>query len=185
MYEVEIVGTSLPQKIASTNALIDEYRNKVLDQIGNLVRKKIQDKINSFNFKHGSPETLMRAVKIKVDKRNLEVIIYNDNRIAPHAIYQEKGVFAHKMDYLKGKVIPFVSINNHFVFAGRGSPYYNAKDKKFVKVTEKSLAIPGKWFNPGYAGRYFYRDGLKEAVQEIAQHLKHFTFRVSSGEIFR
>lgn len=184
MYEIEIVGTSLPQKIAESDAIIQEFKDKILEQIANTVRKRIQDKINAYNFKRGSAANLMRAVMIEINKGELEVIIYNDDRIAPYAKYQEKGVTAHKMTYLKGKIIPFAIVNNQFRFAGRGSPYYNAPNKRFVKVTEKSLSVPGKWFNPGYAGRYFYRDGMKEAITEIAQHLKHFTFRISSGEVF-
>lgn len=184
MYEVEMVGTSLPQKIAESDDILNELRDKVLVQIGNIVRKKIQDRINSFNYKHGDGSRMMRACLISVDKAAIEVVIYNDDRIAPHTKWQERGVKPVSMKWLAGKTIPFVVNGGNFQFAGRGSRNYGAPNKKFVKVTEKALS-QGKWFNPGYPGKFFYRDGLKAAIVEISKELKMFTFRISSGEVFR
>lgn len=184
MYDVEIVGSSIIDKIANTDKIIEEFKEKVLPQIGNEVRRRIQNKLMEAQYKSGDGANLSRAVMVEVRRNELEVIIYNDKKIAPYAKYVEEGVTAHKMTYLKDKIIPFVIVNGKFQFAGRGSKNYGAPNKKFVKVTQNSLNQPGKWFNPGYVGKYCYRNGLRDAIVDIQKHLTMFTFRISTGEVF-
>lgn len=184
MYDVEIVGVSIITKLAESDKWIHELKDKVLPEIGNEVRRQIQNKLRQADYKNGDGANLARAVMVRVNRNELEVIIYNDNKIAPYAKYVEKGVHAQSMTWLKGKTIPFVMVNGKFNFVGRGSKFYGSPDKKFVKVTSKALQA-GKWFNPGYVGKYCYRDGLKQAIVDIHKHLKMFTFRISSGEVFR
>jgi hypothetical protein len=184
MYEVEIVGSSLITKMAQSKKWIEEFKHVVLPEIGKEIQRCIQVKLNAGVYKNGDGSNMARACLVEVNKNELEVIIYNDDRIAKYTKYVEEGVHAHKMTYLQGKIIPFVMINGKFTFAGRNSKFYGDRDKKFVKVTANSIAR-GKWFNPGYPGKFYYRDGLKEAIVNIQKRLKIFTFRISTGEVFR
>jgi hypothetical protein len=116
----------------------------------------------------------------------MEVMVYNEKSLAPYAIWQEKGVQKQKMTWLIGKTIPYKIINGHFVFAGRNSPYF-LKDKNvsFAKITAASFnrinPVTGKpsWEHPGYPGKYFYRDGLRESLPGIREQLKGFTLRAA------
>lgn len=184
MYEIEIVGSTLLTKMAQSDAWINDFKQRILPEIGKAVQQTIQKKLTGGSYKHGDGSNMARAVLVEVHPEQLEVIIYNDNKIAKYTKNVEDGVFPHKMTYLQGKIIPFVMINGQFTFAGRNSQYYGSSDKKFVKVTQKALDN-GKWFNPGYPGKFYYRDGLRDAVIEIQRHLKMFTFRISSGEVFK
>lgn len=187
LYSMEIVGTNRPSKIASGNNMKNYLGEKVLPFIGLVIQNKIKDKLNRYQFKKGTGSPRMRdAVKMKVDRDKLEVTIFNEKSQAPYAIWQEKGVHKQKMTWLIGKTIPYKIINGHFVFAGRNSRFF-LKDKnvKFAKITAESFnrtnPVTGKpsWEHPGYPGKFFYRDGLKESLSEIKEQLKGFTLRVA------
>jgi hypothetical protein len=177
MYQVQIIGSNLPSETAMFESLKQDMREKLLPEIANIVRKRIQDKINAFQFKH-SKGMMASAVRIQLNPKQLEVIIYNDNTIAPWAIYQEKGVKKRPMNWLIGKTIPYTIMGGKFSFA-KGNP-----KAQFARVTAENIGKinpkTGKprWVHPGYPGKYFYRDGLKEAVEEIRSHFKVFTFKI-------
>lgn len=187
MYEVEIIGIDNLHitKIAQTDYILNELKNTVLPEIGNIIRKYIQDRISKYEFKN-SKGNMYRAVTVEVDRDNLEVIIYNDYRIAPHAIWQEKGVRKHKMEYLEGKTIPYVIINGKFMFAGKGSSSFMQPGTRFAKITKESFnkinpsTGKPKWEHPGYPGKFLYRDGLKDAISEIEQRFNMFTFKIAT-----
>lgn len=187
LYSMEIVGSNQPQRIASGDNMRRYLAEKVMPFIGLTIQNKIRDKINRYNFKSGTGSVKMReAVKMKLDKQHLEVTVYNDRSLAPYAIWQEKGVHKQKMTWLIGKTIPYKIINGHFVFAGKNSPFF-LKDKnvKFAKITAESFnrtnPVTGKpsWEHPGYPGKFFYRDGLRESLPEIRAQLRGFTLRVA------
>jgi hypothetical protein len=184
---MEIVGTNRPSSIASGNAMKRYLAEKVLPFIGLTIQSKIRSKLNTYNFKKGVGSPKMRdAVRMRVDQQKLEVVVFNERSLAPYAIWQEKGVHRQKMTWLIGKTIPYKIINGHFVFAGKGSPFF-LKDSnvKFAKITAESFnrtnPVTGKpaWEHPGYPGKYFYRDGLRESLPAIRAQLRDFTLRVA------
>ena len=180
MYSVEVVGIDdlFTAKIAYSNVMIETIIEKIFPQIANAIRIAIQSRIGNSGFKHNSG-ALSRAVTVEIDKEKMELWVYNDERIAPWAIYQEEGVKQHKMYYLKGKTIPYLIVNGKFVFAkGKSNP-------KFVKITEESFnrtnPKTGKpsWENPGYPGKFFYRDGLVDALTDVQKEFEYLTFRIA------
>ena len=189
MYQVQMVGSDLPVRLGDFTRIRRFLAETVLPQIGNVVRQKIQDKMRAYPFKHTNGN-MMHAVSVRVDPAKLEVVIFNDNTRAPYAIYQEEGVPKQKMTWLIGKTIPYKIVGGRFVFAGRGSRLFGTSGVQFAKITANTFnkvnPVTGKpsWENPGYPGKYFYRDGLRESLGEIQGHFKHFTFRMaeSSGE---
>ena len=131
---------------------------------------------------------MREAVKMRLDKEHLEVTIYNESSLAPYAIWQEKGVHKQKMTWLIGKTIPYKIVNGHFMFAGKNSPFFlRDKNVKFAKITAESFnrtnPVTGKpsWEHPGYPGKFFYRDGLRECLPEIKAQLRGFTLRVAGS----
>ena len=188
-YEIDIVGTNLPLRIAQSSILERELRG-MLFEVGNIIRRKIQDKMNGYPFKH-SQGAMAGAVTIKINPEKLEVVIYNDLRRAPYAVYQEYGVRETPMVWLIGKTIPYKIIDGRFVYAGgkgRGPSLYGDKGVRFVRITAQSIGRinphTGKpsWTNPGYPGKFFYRDGLVESLIQIRQRFSRFTFRVIALE---
>lgn len=181
MYEVEIVGLSnlFTAKIAHTNALIDDFKDNVMPEMANVIRRKIQERISAAKFK-GSRGDIYRAVTVQIDRENLEIIVYNDERIAPYTRYQEEGVHQHKMTYLIGATIPYKIVNGKFVYSRYGSG-----KTQFAKVTEASFNRTNprtgrpSWEHPGYKGKYFYRNGLKDSLKFLASQMEGITFRIA------
>ena len=189
LYSLEIVGSNQPTKIAHGDAMKRYLVEKALPFIGLTIQNRIKDKINRYQFKKGTGSPKMReAVKMQVDAHNMEVTVYNERSLAPYAIWQEKGVHKQKMTWLIGKTIPYKMINGKFVFAGRNSRFFmKDKDTRFAKITAESFnrtnPVTGKpsWEHPGYPGKWFYRDGLKESIPQIREQLKGFTLRVAGS----
>ena len=192
-YSVQIVGTNRPLKIAQMK-LTERYLLQVLlPDVGMIIQNRIKEKIKNYPFRNQIGQ-MLNAVKVRLIQEQLAVEVYNDTTLAPHAIWQEIGVRKHKMLYLikhkNPNTIPYVIRNGRFEFAGRNSSFYGAPDLKFAKITDKSFdrinPINGKpsWENPGYPGKYFYRDGLIESMEEVRGKFKEFTFRLlmNAGE---
>lgn len=189
-YGVEMVGTNLPLKISQGKAMEQFIVTKLLPEIGNIIRKKVVDRIERENFKRSNGR-MKSAVKVRVLPGEMAVEVYNDSSLAPYAKWQEIGVRPHSMTYLLNKKnpnrIPYKIVGGEFVFAGRGTgDAYNPKARgiRWATVTPEALA-KGKFFNPGYSGRYLYRNGMRDALREIEDKFKWFTYRIAqeqSGE---
>jgi len=182
-YDVSIEGTNAPLKIARSHKLEQYIVQRLLPEVGNVVRKNIINRIANANFKH-STGRMKTAVKVRVNASELSVEIGNDDKIAPYARWQEIGVRRHAMTYLLNhhnpNTIPFKMVGGQFTFAGRGSKFYgnmNARGVRFARVTPESFA-KGKFINPGYPGKYLYRGGLSDSLNEIHEHMKMVTFKV-------
>ena len=186
-YSVEIVGTNRPAAVASGDNMKRYLAKRLLPFIGFTIQKTIKDKINRYEFKKGTGSQKMRdAVNMTINEQELSVTVSNNRSLAPYAIWQEKGVKKQKMTWLIGKTIPYKIINGHFVFAGRNSPFFmKDKDVRFAKITAETFSrtnpITGKpsWEHPGFPGKFFYRDGLRESMPAIRAQLKGLTLRVA------
>ena len=186
-YTVEIVGSQLPLKIAQSSVLENFILTKLLPEIGHIIQKHVMDKIKNYPFKNSNGR-LLGAVRMRVVPEQWMVEVYNDKALAPWAIWQEKGVHEHQMRYLLNhhnpNTIPYVVKGVRFLFAGRNSKKWGAKGVRFATITSASFdqiskwSGRPKWTHPGYPGKFFYRDGLVEALDEIRGKFKRFTFRV-------
>lgn len=85
---------------------------------------------------------------------------------AEYASAQEYGVKPHQMWHLMGRTVPMTIYK------------YGGEIKVFRKVSLKSL-LAGKWFHPGYPGKYFMKRGVEMALSRIPQLLE----RASSAVI--
>ena len=72
---------------------------------------------------------------------------------------QEYGVQPHAMYYLMGKTVPLTIYK------------FGSEIKIFRKVTLKAL-LAGKWFHPGYPGKFFMKKGINVAIGQIPQLLE-------------
>lgn len=173
---MEVVGTNVEANLANAQ-LWKEKLPAVLEQIGNVAVKEIQDRINAVQWNESQGQ-MFRAVTKRVDIMDFSVTVFADARIAPHTIHHERGVKPQPMSWLVGKTIPFTIINGKFTFAGRGSKGYLGPETQFRRVTEQALAR-GAWFHPGLEARYFYRDGMLATVRQVQERLKSFVFKVA------
>ena len=189
-YNVSIVGSDNLTKIGQGQYIEKYLLTVLLPEIGNIILRHITDKIKAYPFKHQQGH-MLNAVKVRIIPNELAVEVYNDATLAPHAIWQEIGVKKQPMLWLikhkNPNTIPFVIRDGRFRFAGRGSNFFGAPDVKFVRINSASFGKISKysgkpsWENPGYPGKFFYRDGLVESMEEIRSKFKDFTFRIVSS----
>jgi len=139
---------------------------KFLNQLGLLVQKEIIKKLNSTRFKHQTG-TIQNSIKFKAQPEKNRVIIYADIGVAPHAVYQERGVQKHQMVYLSTAVRPIP-------LAGKPGTTWRWASKKSMDE--------GKWVHPGYPGKFFFRDGVMSAIKLMNQQLKRLVINVVSGQ---
>ena len=126
------------------------------------------------------PRTIPRAVGYRAE--DFSCLIFIDSNIAPHAIYQEHGVKPHVMRYLLNATSPI--------------PLQIGRAKIFRWATERWMGIPHQfidphsgmvmtasgWQHPGYPGKYFFRQGIKDTMIEVTERLQGIVIRVARGE---
>lgn len=186
-YNVSIVGANNSTKIGQGRYIENYLLQVLLPEIGNIIHRHITEKIRSYPFRNQQGK-MLNAVKIRIIPNELAVEVYNEQSLAPWAIWQEIGVKKQKMLCLINKknpnTIPYVIRDGHFEFAGRNSRFWGAPDVRFAKINtasfDKISSFTGKpkWEHPGYPGKFFYRDGLIESLAECRQKFREFTFRI-------
>jgi len=145
-------------KNLATRQVWERQLPKVLNQIGLLVQREVIKKLNTASFKN-SAGLIQKSIKFRVDLEKSRVIIYSDPSVAPYAKYQESGVKRHQMRYLL-KAVRAIPLE-----------FADVKGITFRRATEKSMQ-DGRWVHPGYEGKHFFRDGVKEAVKLVQERLK-------------
>jgi len=176
------VGTKLAENFADESKWA-KYLAKVWTAIGTSAVQNIQDQLGAIQFKN-STGRLQRAVSWK--SYDWGVLIYMDKDIAPHALWQEIGVKEHTMTYLLKAAGPIP------VPTGHPSPHGIA----FRPALEKWMGVPHQykdsydgsikwatgWVHPGYEGKYFFRDGIKNAVKDASQRLRGVIFEMAAED---
>lgn len=122
---------------------------------------EIKEVMSSGIFKHPTG-ALMNSISGYIIHD--EIIIYSDKR---YARAQEFGVKAYQMWHLLGKTVPLKV----------WMPYRSDPDTVFRKVSLKSL-MNGGWTHPGFAGKYFMRQGIDRAMKVLPE----LRTKIYSGE---
>lgn len=177
-YDVDVVGLNTTRRVTD----IDKFRryiSKAMTAIGASGVKNINARINACNWKK-HPRTIPRSIDFNA--KDWEVTIYSDPAISPHAIYQEEGVREHEMRYLLGATRPIpLEIGRVTIFRwaterwmGVPHPFVDPKSGLVMHATG--------WVHPGYEGKHFFRDGIKDTMIEATNKLKGIVIRVARGE---
>ena len=182
-YEVQMAGTDLPLKIARGKSMEQFIATRLLPEIGNIIRKKVVERIENAGFKNSNGK-MKTAVKVRVIQEEMAVEVFNDSSLAPHTKWQEVGVRPHSMTYLLNNKnpnrIPYRIVGGKFTFAGKmTNQAFNprARGVRWATVTPALLAR-GKFFHPGYDGKFLYRHGMRDALRDIEQKFRWFTYRI-------
>lgn len=176
-YDIDVVGFNASKRID-----IDKFRayiSKAMTAIGGAGVRNINSRIMACDWKN-SPRTINRSISF--DAKDWQVTIYSNPHISPHAIYQEEGVERHEMRYL--------------LKASSSIPLKVGKAKVYRWATERWIGVPhtfvdphsglvmnaSGWVHPGYPGKYFFRDGIKDTMIEATNKLKGLVIKVARGE---
>jgi hypothetical protein len=136
---------------------IAQYQDEVIDTFLRLLADRgvvhIVQILQSGIFKHPTG-SLANSVRGDVDGQ--AVLWWSD---VSYASAQEYGVRPHQMWHLLNKTVP-ITIHHHT----------GSETKIYRRVTLKSL-LAGKFYNPGYPGKFFMRRGIQLALNDIPQIL--------------
>lgn len=177
-YTIEVVGTNAIKNLGDVSKF-KNYVKKVMTAIGPTAVKNIQASIMRQEWK-SAPRVLPKAVHYRIGDWYIEIFI--DPNIAPFAIYQEEGVRTHEMRYLLRATssIPLP--------VGRATVYRWATEKNMGRphtyIDPKSglVKMATGWIHPGYPGKYFFRDGIKDTLKEVIERQRYLVLKVARGE---
>lgn len=177
-YTIEFVGTTAGDNIANASKF-KQFISRAMVAIGTSAVRNIHDQIAQKEWKH-RPRTLGRAIRYEATE--YDVTIYSDDAIAPHAIYQEEGVDRHEMRYLLHATSPIpLRIGKVTIFRWATERWMGVPHD-FVDPKSGMVMQASGWVNPGYPGKYYFRDGISETVREASERLKNVVIRVAQGE---
>lgn len=181
-YDISVVGTKYTEAFTSKDQWL-HYLGKVWAALGPEAVRNIQSEIGQKKFKN-SIGRLQRSVTW--ESSDWSMIVYMDPAIAPHAIYQEKGVHRHEMRYLLTATRPIPIPTGETYKTDPGGKYPRTV---FRWATEKWMGVPhpfedhrGRtrmatgWVHPGYEGKYFFRDGIKHTLEVASERIKGLVF---------
>lgn len=170
-YKISLVGTTLTN-LADTEKW-KRVIQKMLTNIGLTVQQEIIALMQSGIFKDPKGRGAQN-IKMRVDLEGMKVSVFTTDD-AHYLFFQEHGVEKQPMVWLLydriKKRIPFVIINEKFHWAGYGSDQFANPDKRFVAVTQEALNA-GKWWQPGYEGKFFFKGGIERAMVQLDEILK-------------
>ena len=202
---IEIVGADLLSNMKDP-AIWERMQMEMLKTIGMKSVTSIQNEIRNRKWKSGTPASLINSTKFVVGKNTVEVRVDKS-----FAIYQERGVRRHEMRYLlnaKGPIPLMIKGGN--VGRGHGALIFRRATEKWMGVEHvvngPTPALVGKlkagritkpkkelvnhapylatgWVNPGYPGKFFFRDGIKNAAYDITREIKGITLRVAYNDL--
>lgn len=157
------IRVSPTQQVAHLQADVQKQFLQLLADTG---RIHIVEILQSGIFKH---PTGALANSIQGAVQGDAVVWWSDVR---YASAQERGVRPHQMWYLLNKTVPITVYE-------RGNEY-----KIYRRATLKSL-LAGKWFHPGYPGKWFMKRGIEMTLAEIPQLLnraQEIVFHLQGGK---
>lgn len=186
LYEIAIVGADMRGFSGTRDRMVAQMERimlKVTEETYSYVMLELQAQ----QFKR-STGNINRAVGHSWDSTLGEGSVYVDRKIAPYAVYVERGVKTHVMRYLLKAKRPIPV------------PSQKTGNIKFRWATEKWMGRPHiiqldedeggglymtkGWTHPGYAGRYFFREGVKSGIASARAHLKRkWIFRVRESGV--
>jgi hypothetical protein len=177
-YNIEFVGTNSSDNIIDPNKF-KRYIRTAMGAIGASAVQNVNRRINEQEWKH-QPRTLGRAIRYEAS--DWGVSIYSDDRIAPHARYQEEGVERHEMRYLLQATssIP-LRIGNVTIFRWATENWMGIPHR-FVDPHSGLVMQATGWIHPGYPGKHYFRDGIKDTIREASQRLRGLVIKVARGE---
>jgi len=177
-YNIKVEGLNSGKHISNINKF-REYVQKAMAAIGAAGVKNITHRIMQQDWKN-SPKRLQRSVRFEA--HDWSVSIFADPDIAPHAVYQEYGVEEHTMRYLEKATSPIpIRIGNALI-------YRWAREKQMgvphqIQDPHSGLIMQATgWVHPGYEGKYFFRDGVRDTVDEATTKLRALVIKVVRGE---
>ncbi len=181
-YKISLVGTTLDN--LSDTEKWKRVIQKMLTNIGLTVQQEIIALMQSGIFKDPSSRGAQN-IKMRVDPEAMRVSVFTTDD-AHYLFFQEHGVERQPMAWLLydriKKKIPFVIIGEKFHWAGYGSEHFANPDKRFAKVTQEKLNA-GKWWQPGYEGKFFFKEGIERAMVQLDDVLKgRFAIEVAREE---
>jgi len=173
-YKVEIAGTKALDVVTDREQL-RTLMMKLLEATGKLAYENVQSNINMETFKH-SEGRLHRG--LKWEKKDNAVYVYFDDRVAPHAVYQEKGVRPHTMRYLLQADSPIpIQVGNVTLFRWATEKWME-RPHPLVDPKSGLVFMTKGWQHPGYEGRWFMREGFRDAVRAMSERAPRFVFRM-------
>ena len=186
-YEVSVVGSRGMDRITDPDRW-REFLQKAWEAIGLEAVANITDEIGSAGFKNPTGN-LQKAVSWMASTYAL--LIYMDPKVAPYAVYQERGVHEHVMTYLlttgdsSARPIPIGPGVYRWAtrrWMGIPHPYTDLSDSALHQPWG-ALAGAGKiasgWRHPGYPGKRYFRKGIVRTLDYAAEQFRTLIFRMS------
>lgn len=138
--------------------------------------REIQNRLGQVEFKH-SKGRIQRALRYEVGDDWSAVFM--DERIAPHARHVEHGVKPHTMRYLLKATRPIpVGVGNVTLFRWATEKWMGTPHP-MVDPTSGLVFMTKGWQHPGYAGKYYFRDGTLAAMEIVKSKGTRFILRAT------
>ena len=174
-YGVEIVGSNLDEVMENDPEKFIRYLNALLKAMAKETYEHVSANLAAIPFKKPTG-TLQHA--LRWDSGDGWAAVYMDDRIAPYAPHVETGVHPHTMRYLlkATSAIP-VQVGSATLFRW-ATEKWMGRPHTIVDPVSGLVHMSKGWQHPGYEGRYFMRDGVRDAVKVIDERTENFVFRI-------
>lgn len=179
-YQIRVEGLNTGKRISNIGKF-REYVSKAMVAIGASGVRNITHRIMQQDWKN-APRRLQRSIRFEAE--DWSVKIYADPDIAPHAVYQEYGVEEHTMRYLLHANAPIpIKIGSALIYRWATERLMGVPHRMQDPHSGLIMQATG-WVHPGYEGKYFFRDGVKDTAEEATNRLRALVIKVVRGESY-
>ena len=177
-YNIKVEGLATGKNISNIGKF-RAYVQKAMVAIGATGVRNITHRIMQQDWKN-SPRRLQRSIRFEAG--DWSVKIFADPDIAPHAVYQEYGVEEHTMRYLTSATRPIpIRIGTALIYRWATERLMGVPHR--IQDPQSGLIMQATgWVHPGYEGKYFFRDGVKDTAEEATTRLRALVIKVVRGE---
>lgn len=174
-YDVQIVGSDFEDRVINNPEKFKRGLNKLVRAMAVLAYESVSEKLRNTPFKK-STGRIQQA--LRWDSGEFWSAVYMDDRIAPHAVYQERGVQKHTMRYLLKATAPIPIPVGNVTIHRWATEKWMGRPHPAVDPHSGLVFMTKGWIHPGYEGHFFMRDGVREAVEKMSERMPEFVFRI-------
>jgi hypothetical protein len=174
-YGVEVVGSDLDYVMDQDPERFLTYLNKLLRAMAIETYNRTSDRLAEVDFKN-STGRIHQALGWHSGDGWAAVSM--DDTIAPHAVHVERGVRPHTMRYLlKAKGPLPIKVGKALIFR-KATEKWMDRPHRLVDPVSGLVHMSKGWRHPGYEGKHFMLNGLRDAVDTFDDRVEHLVFRI-------